>query len=164
MGLLSKSQALREVEGGEPVQVVGELDELPRSFRDEVGVSGVDVETASDPEDTARNKVRAEVDIEGGIFQQGTELEDDDWGVGEEETGVKIKGDRGPVLVAATEGHAEDLGRVPRGVDDRGAVLLTGAFDQSGKPVPVRLPFWQGEAGFEDGNHDFLKKGASVYG
>ena len=72
--------------------------------------------------------------------------------------------ERGPVLVAATEGHAEDLGRVPRGVDERGAILLTGAIDELEIPVPVRLPFWQGEAGLEDGDHDFLKKGASVYG
>jgi hypothetical protein len=66
------------------------------------------------------------------------------------------------VVVAAIEGHAENLGRIPGGVDEHGAVLLTRALDELGKPVPARLPFWQGEARFEDGNHDFLKKGASV--
>ena len=47
---VSESQAPGEVEGGEPVEVVGELDELPRSFPDEVGVPRVDVELAADPE------------------------------------------------------------------------------------------------------------------
>ena len=102
------------------------------------------------------------MNIEGGSFEQGTELKDGGRGVGQEEAGMEIKGDRGPVVVAAIEGHAENLGRVPGGVDEHGAVLLTGAFDELEIPVRVRLPFWQGEAGFEDGNHDFLKKGASV--